>query len=160
MDDLKKVCPCCNDIFETTKSNKKYCNSSCKIKHNGMLAKLNRGYTPKKENFVHHNIINNKQPLAGDIVRLSNNYNNIKKNTLGIITGVISEKQEKYEIVFNPILPAYISLDKKISCEGGIKIVLETKNLYHSKITNMLYCYPDRKKADDLFLVNEYKTIL
>ena len=160
MDQLKKVCPFCKNIFETTKKNKKYCCSTCKIKHNGMLAKLSRCYIPKKENFVHQNIQNNTQPLAGDIVRLSNNYNNIKKNTLGVITGVISENQEKYEIVFNPILPANISLDKTISCEGGIKIVLETKNLCHSKITNMLYCYPDRNKADDLFLVNEYKTVL
>mgnify|MGYP003637970824 FL=1 len=157
MEYLKKVCPCCNNIFETTKSNKVYCDSVCK---NRYAPKLRETAEAKYKNFVQYNIENNIEPLAGDIVRLSNDYNGIKKNTLGVIIGAIAEKSEKYEIVFNTTLPAYIFLDKTVFCKGGSTILLETKNLIHAKKTNMLYCYPDRKKADDLFLVNEYKTIL
>ena len=29
MEYLEKVCPCCNNIFETTKTNKVYCDSVC-----------------------------------------------------------------------------------------------------------------------------------
>ena len=154
MEYLEKVCPCCNNIFETTKTNKKYCDSVCK---NRYAPKLRETAEAKYKNFVQYNIENNIEPLAGDIVRISNDYNGIKKNTLGVITGAIAEKSEKYEIVFNTPLPAYILLDKTVSCEYGSTIVVETKNLVHAKKTNMLYCYPDRKKADDLFLVNEYK---
>ena len=157
MEYLEKVCPCCNNIFETTKSNKVYCDSVCKNRYAPILRETAEA---KYKNFVQYNIENNIEPLAGDIVRLSNDYNGIKKNTLGVIIGAIAEKSEKYEIVFNTTLPAYIFLDKTVFCKGGSTILLETKNLIHAKKTNMLYSYPDRKKADDLFLVNEYKTIL
>ena len=157
MEYLEKVCPCCNNIFETTKSNKVYCDSVCK---NIYAPKLRETAEAKYKNFVQYNIENNIEPLAGDIVRLSNDYNGIKKNTLGVIIGAIAEKSEKYEIVFNTTLPAYIFLDKTVFCKGGSTILLETKNLIHAKKTNMLHSYPDRKKADDLFLVNEYKTVL
>jgi len=161
MDQLKKVCPNCSKNFETTKTNKKYCNSSCKIKHNGMLAKLNRGYTPVKENFIHHNIINNFKPLPGDVVYIADSKDEeLKINTLGIITGIVGFLEDQYEILFNPYLPVYVNQEKKVSCASGIKRTINVNSLFHTGKINMLFEYTGRKKADDLILVNKFITVL
>ena len=154
---LKKNCKHCTEIFETTRGNKLYCSYSCKGRHAQIIKNEAR---PKLTNYVQYNAKNNVTPLAGDCVRLTQDYGRIKANTLGIIVGTIADKTDEYTIVFNPILPPYIKLNKELNCEGGTRITIKKDCLLHAGKTNMAYSYPDRKKADDLFLVNEFKTIL
>ena len=63
---------------------------------------------------------------------------------------VVEDKDNKADLI-----EAFVGQGKIVNSEflNGLDII-------HAKKTNMLYSYPDRKKADDLFLVNEYKTIL
>ena len=157
MEYLQKVCPCCNDVFETTKTNKKYCDSVCKNRH---APTLRESAKPKFKDFVQYNTENNISPLPGDCVRLTRDYGNLKSDTLGIITGIVAEKKEEYEITFNSILPPYINVNKALKCEGGTTLKIKKNNLLHVGEINMLFCYPDRKKADDLFLVNNYKVLI
>ena len=155
-----KVCKQCGEEFEATRIDRIYCSSLCKNQYNHNKREKREPVNPRSYDYIQYNTVNNVTPLAGDIVRLTNDVNGINRDSLGIVLGYVSKKQDSYKIAFNPILPPYINTDKKLWVEGGKIIEVESTKLIHAKTTNMVFCYPDRKKADDMFLVNEFKTIL
>ncbi len=159
---IKKKCPYCSKDFETTKNNKIYCSSSCKIKYNTNLVRINKGLDPSEfEKFVHYNIEKNYKPLPGDVVYVADSKDKkIKTNTLGIITGIVGIFKDEYEVLFNPYLPVYIDNNKEVSCASGVKKTIKINNLFHTGQINMLFEYIGRKKADDLFLVNKFITVV
>ena len=159
---IKKNCPYCSKDFETTRSNKIYCSNSCKIKHNANLVRINKGLDLlETEKFVHNNIQKNYKPLPGDAVYVADSKDKkIKTNTLGIITGIVGNFKDEYEVLFNPYLPVYVDKNKIVSCASGVKKTIKINNLFHTGQINMLFEYIGRKKADDLFLVNKFITVV
>jgi len=152
-----KECRHCKETFTPSRPNRMYCSYNCKGKR---AHELRHVHTPRLKNYVQYNTENNITPLPGDVVRLSADYGRLKANTLGIIVGTVAIKTDEYKVMFNPILPPFISVNKQLNVESGVSILIKKDSLLHSGKTNMAFSYPDRKKADDMFLVNQFKTIL
>lgn len=153
---LTKECKHCKTKFTPERANRLYCSYSCK----GLKAQRKRVLAYDRQVIcVHHNVYeNNKEPLAGDVVRLNKDYGNLKENTLGIILGTIGEKKDTYKIAFKPMLPPFISYLKEITVEHGTIISIEKDKLLHVGETNMVFSYPESRREDTFNLINEFKT--
>ena len=153
------ICKNCNKDFDRVHANRLYCSNVCKNR----LAHSIRGQrnAPKIDSILlKNNIINNIHPLAGDLIRLSNDIGDLKAGSLGIIVGNISEKNNSIDIVINPILPPYINSSKELNCNGGTRLTINKDNLLHNGTINNVYYYTKSKRADELILVNNYLTFL
>ena len=155
---LIKECLNCSREFKTTRPNKVYCQTACTIE----AVSYNNGDRKSKryEKYVHHNI-KNTLPLPGDAVYICNSFNKeIPINALGIITGVVGELKEEYEVVFAPHLPVWIHPDKTIQCASGIKRTIKAEDLHLKSDIKMLFEFTSTKRVDDLVLVKRFITTI
>ena len=155
---LIKTCLNCSEEFKTTNNVKIYCTKECQLETLYYQKGLAR--QPRTEKYVHLNI-KETLPLPGDAVYICNSFDKeIPINALGIITGVVGELQNEYEVVFSPYLPVWIHPDKTIQCASGIKRTIKIEDLHLKSDIKMLFEFTSTKRVDDLVLVKRFITTI
>lgn len=153
---INRKCVNCSDDFNTTREDQIYCKADCRTE---AISYRNGDREGKRyEKYVHHNV-KDTNPLPGDAVYICNSYDKeIPVNALGIITGVVGELQNEYEVVFAPHLPVWIHSDKVVQCASGIKRTIKAVDLHLKSDIKILFEFTGRKSVDQLVLVKRFIT--
>lgn len=119
--------------------------------------------TPSK---IHFNI-NQRHPLAGDVVYIaSSNDKDIKNGTIGVIEGKIGQIKDELTVCFDPEFPVTITNDQVIS-KKGIRLLIESDKMFFSEnkkeIKNLFEKHQgerQQRRQNDLVLVKRMLTTI